>query len=291
MAQNRWQCEAEQLGLVIEGPGLVRLPLPTPTLPPATATNHYLVGWRPLVVVDPSAPAARDQRRLRAAVQAAIACGAEPAALLLTHHHNDHAGAAQALRELLDLPVWAHPKTADLLAGKVAIDRSIDEGQEVARNADGAPWYALFTPGHAPGHLALHQPASGQVVAGDLVAGEGTILIDPADGDMGLYLQSLARLEALAPTSLAPAHGPVLRDAVAVLQYYQRHRRAREVAIANALTDAPQDSADLLPVAYADVSRLAWPLALRSMTSHLLHLQRQGQARRVGDKWARLATP
>ncbi len=287
MPQDRWEREAAELGAVVEGPGLVRLALSTPTLPPATTTNHYLVGCNPLVLVDPSAPAARDQLRLLQALQAASELGAVPTALFLTHHHNDHAGAAAQLGRATGLPIWAHPTTTQLLAGKVVVDRAVLDGEVVARNADGAPWLTVFTPGHAPGHLALHQPESGQVVAGDLVAGVGTILVDPSDGDMGLYLQSLARLEALNPTSLAPAHGPVQRDAVALLQHYQQHRRAREAKILAALTATAQPPADLLPVAYHDVSRLAWPLALRSSLSHLLHLQQQGLARSVGAGWVR----
>ncbi|MBM4343098.1 MAG: MBL fold metallo-hydrolase [Deltaproteobacteria bacterium] len=286
MARTHWESEAAAAGASVEGAGLVRLALATPTLPPATATNHYFVGWRPMVIVDPSAPAARDQRRLGAAIDAARACGAEPAALLLTHHHRDHAGAAALLRRATGLPVWAHAETARWLQAEVVVDRTVVDGDDVAHNADGAPWLALFTPGHAPGHLALHQPGSGQVVAGDLVAGEGTILVDPSDGDMGLYLQSLARLEALAPRSLAPAHGPVQRDALALLQHYQAHRRAREARVLEALATTPRPAADLLPTAYGDVSRLAWPLALRSMTSHLLHLQRQGLARPVDGGWS-----
>ena len=42
---------------------------------------------------------------------------------------------------------------------------------------------ARFTPGHAPGHLAFLCPEEQVVYAGDLVAGEGTILVDPSDDE------------------------------------------------------------------------------------------------------------
>lgn len=272
-----------------EGPGLVRLSLPTPTLPPATTTNHWLVGWHPMVVVDPATPDKRAQARLGDLVNAARAAGAQPQALLLTHHHLDHSGAAADLGLALGLPVICHAQTAPLLAAEIAVARLVAEGEVIARNADGAPWIALHTPGHAPGHLVLHQPQSGWVVAGDLVAGTGTILVDPRDGDMGQYLASLARVEALQPAALAPAHGPVLTDAVAVLRHYQAHRREREQKILSGLSLSPHQAADLLPIAYADVPRLVWPLALRAMEAHLLHLQQQGLARATPSGWVGLS--
>lgn len=265
--------------------GLIRMSLPTPTLPPASTTNHWLVGWRPLVVVDPATPDRRSQARLAALVEAARTAGAQPQALLLTHHHLDHSGAAEELAQALQLPVICHPLTVPLLPSGVAVTGVVQDGDVVARNADGAAWVARHTPGHAPGHLVLHQPESGWVVAGDLVAGVGTILVDPRDGDMGDYLASLALVQAWSPQVLAPAHGPVLRDAVAVLQHYQAHRRQREQRILAALGQKPQQPQDLLPVAYADVSRLAWPLAVRAMTSHLLHLRSQGLALLHADGW------
>lgn len=285
----RWHADCALFGAVVEGEGLVRLALATPTLPPATTTNHYIVGFEAAVLVDPSAIDPRDQRKLLNLIEAFTQAGGRLVALFLTHHHNDHSGAAQVLRQATGLPVWAHPTTERLLSGRIAIDALIADGQTVARNADGSPWLAVFTPGHAPGHLVLHHAASGQIVAGDMVAGVGTILIEPVDGDMAQYLHSLALLEALNPTSLAPAHGEVQREPIALLRHYQAHRRAREAKIAESLSAQWGLPMDMLPTAYGDVSRLAWPLALLSMQSHLLHLQAQGIAVRDGDRWRRAA--
>lgn len=268
-----------------EAPGLVALALPTPTLPPASTTNHWLVGWKRMVVVDPATPDRRAQRRLAHLVDAARQAGAEPVALLLSHHHLDHCGAAADLAGQLRLPVWCHAATRPLLPAWVEVAGEVAEDDEVAVNADGAVWRALHTPGHAPGHLVLHEPLSGWMVAGDMVAGQGTILIDPRDGDMGQYLASLERMQELAPHALAPAHGPVLREATQVLAYYQRHRREREARILASLTNLPREPAELLPSAYADVPRMTWPLALRSLESHLIHLQQQGLAHRNLSGW------
>ncbi len=270
----------------IESPGLWRVPLPTPTLPPATTTNHYLVGDRRAVLVDPSAPARSSQDQLVALVNTAREQGIEVVAQFLTHHHRDHVGAAQSLRVRLGLPVWAHAHTAALLP-EIPVDRTINDGACVAENADGTTWQAVHTPGHAPGHLVLWHEATAMLVAGDMVAGEGTILVDPQDGHMGDYLASLEKMARLHPHALAPAHGQVLHEALAVLTHYRMHRLAREHKVLESLPQAWTAPDVLLPAAYGDVSRLAWPIALRSMQSHLLHLQELGRVDRNGDVWRR----
>ncbi|MSP92083.1 MAG: MBL fold metallo-hydrolase [Myxococcales bacterium] len=278
-------------GASIEAPGLIRVPLPTPTLPPATTTNHWIVGHRRAVLVDPATPhpAARD--RLCGLLAALNRLGTPIGGLLLTHHHDDHVGAALDLRRRLDLPVLAHPATAERLRGRIPVDIEVHDGQVVAEDADGTTWTALHTPGHAPGHLVLAHSRSGVVVAGDLVAGEGTILIDPRDGRMADYLASLTRVAALKPTLLAPAHGPVLTDAVGVLAHYRRHRLQREARIAAALPANWTAPDALLPAAYGDVSRLLWPIALRSLLAHLEHLREQGRATEQAGRWRAAAGP
>lgn len=268
-------------------PGLWRMPLPTPTLPPATTTNHYLVGQKRAVVVDPSAPAVSSQDKLVALLAEARQEGVEPVALFLTHHHRDHVGAAMSLRARTGLPVWAHARTAELTPD-VTVDRLMGEGDDVAVNADGSTWRTVHTPGHAPGHLVLWHAASGSMVVGDMVAGEGTILVDPRDGNMGDYLASLEKMAHLHPHLLAPAHGPVLHDAIGTLTHYRLHRLAREHKILEALPAVWTAPDALLPMAYGDVSRLAWPIALRSMQAHLIHLAELGRAQQQGDVWRRL---
>ncbi len=270
-----------------ESAGLWRLPLTTPTLPPATMTNHYLVGDLEAVLVDPAAPARVDQNRLAALLEEAQRAGIVVQALFLTHHHRDHVGAALDLRARLGLPVWAHARTADLLP-EIRVDRLVADAEMVARNADGSPWQAIHTPGHAPGHLVLWHATTSVLVAGDMVAGEGTILIDPQDGHMGDYLASLDKMARLHPHALAPAHGQVLHEAVAVLDHYRLHRLAREQKVLEALPRTWTEVDVLLPAAYGDVSRLAWPIALRSMQSHLIHLAELSRVERSGELWRRL---
>src|SRR5207302_8741630 len=122
-----------------------------------------------------------DQQALIDRVLAAEAEAGRPlAAVLLTHHHGDHAGGAAAIAARWRVPIAAHAATARRLAGRVAIDRLVGDGDVI--DAGGVALTAVFTPGHAEGHLCFETAAA--TIAGDMVAGLGWILIDPSEGDM-----------------------------------------------------------------------------------------------------------
>jgi glyoxylase-like metal-dependent hydrolase (beta-lactamase superfamily II) len=149
----------------------------------------------------------------------------------------------------------------------------------------------VFTPGHAPGHHCYYEETTGFVIAGDMVAGTGTIIVDPDEGDMRLYLDSLARLKALAPRALLPAHGPTLTDAEGKLDEYVRHRLWREARVLSALTARGEaTAADLVPDVYADVAPAVFPLAERSLIAHLIKLVRDGGVSDVGGGRFRATT-
>ena len=100
-------------------PGVVMVPLRTPTLPPATHTNAYLLGTGPMVLVDPGSPHRDEQERLHAAVAAAAErLGRRLTAIWITHHHPDHVGGVAAAAAAFDVPVAAHPATAERLAAR-----------------------------------------------------------------------------------------------------------------------------------------------------------------------------
>jgi glyoxylase-like metal-dependent hydrolase (beta-lactamase superfamily II) len=115
-----------------------------------------------------------------------------------------------------------------------------------------------------------------------MVAGFGTILIDPVEGNMAHYLASLATLLARPATRLLPAHGPAIEDGPGKLREYIAHRTMREdrvLAALRAVTDA--SSSELVPSAYADTPKPLWPLAERSLRAHLDKLVGEGRAREV----------
>src|ERR1043166_1226097 len=257
-------------------PGIRVLALRTPTLPPAAHTNVYLVGpdAGPVAVIDPGSPYPEQQ-----AILDRVLAMNPPSAVLLTHHHGDHVGGAAALAERWSVPIAAHAGTARRLAGRVNVTQLIEDGETV----HGAT--AIFTPGHAEGHLCFAVGAA--TIAGDMVAGVGTILIDPSEGDMAGYLASRERLLARPQMTLLPAHGPALPDGHGKLSEYLAHRRMRESLVAAALRDAPRTLGELVADASRDTPRALWGLAERSLLAHLVKLAREQRATDAGDgRWS-----
>jgi glyoxylase-like metal-dependent hydrolase (beta-lactamase superfamily II) len=266
-------------------PGVLMFPLSTRTLPPAATTNTYLLGFGEAVLVDPGAAEPAEIDRLEAALEAARErLGRRVTAIWLTHHHPDHVGGVPELRRRLGVPVLAHPATAERLAPHgIAVDGEIHDGRQVALAGLGRPEapdmlvQAVHTPGHARGHLCFLELGQRSLLAGDLVAGLGTIVIDPPEGDMDDYLASLAKLIALAPRTLFPGHGPAVKNAVPKLREYVEHRLWRERRVLAAWRDGRREPEAMLPVVYDDVPAAAHPLAARQILAHLARLRRAGQ--------------
>lgn len=269
-------------------PGIRMRPVRSPTLPPAAHTNMFLVGGRTAVLIEPATPFPEELDAICQWVEEAEADGVTVLAICATHHHPDHIGGAVALQERLGLPLWAHAKTAEALAGHVEFDALLEDGQRIELLMDeGGQTLTLecvHTPGHAWGHLCFFEPRSRALIAGDMIAGVGSILVEKHDGDMGLYLESLERMRALDASCLLPAHGGVIVNPEACLTHYVAHRLAREEQVAKALHEAGEGTpVDLVPRAYADTPRMLWPLAARALEAHLIHLHALGRAEHLGD--------
>jgi ribonuclease/clavin/mitogillin len=265
-------------------PGVLMFPVATRTLPPAPTTNAYLLGFGDAVLIDPGAADRGENERLLAALDAARErLGRRVTAIWLTHHHLDHVAGVPELRQRLGVPVLAHAATAERLAAHGSLDGELADGQQITLAGLGRPdapdltVQVVHTPGHARGHLCFLELGQRSLLAGDMVAGLGTIVIDPPEGDMDDYLTSLARLIAFAPRTLFPGHGPAVKDAVPKLREYIEHRLWREQRVLAAWRAGRRDPQAMLPTVYDDVPREAHPLAARQILAHLTRLRRAGQ--------------
>lgn len=252
-------------------PGIALTPLRTLTLPPATHTNCYLIGSGDVVVIDPGSPDSMENPVLEHSIATLAERGRKVREIWLTHHHLDHVSGAATLAERLGVPIAAHPATAERLSAHVRVDRMLQDGDVI--ELDGEPsrrLRAVFTPGHAPGHLCFVEQTTGFAAVGDMVAGVGTILIDPDEGDMAQYLDSLRLLRRLAPAVMLPAHGSAITAVAAKLDHYVSHRLWREQRVVEAVeAHGPGTPADFVPRAYDDVPKAVHGLAERSLRAHL----------------------
>jgi glyoxylase-like metal-dependent hydrolase (beta-lactamase superfamily II) len=171
----------------------------------------------------------------------------------------------------------------------LSFDRLLSDGEELLLEGPTTQrWQVLHTPGHAPGHVCLFEPTLGQVVVGDMVASEGTILIEPGDGDMRVYLEQLRRLEALGARTALPAHGAPIAEPSRLFAFYVAHRLMREqkvLAALSALDRAGATADDLLPRAYDDTPRAVWPIARLSIQAHLAKLSEDGLVKCDGERY------
>src|SRR4051812_3725968 len=109
-------------------PGITMVPVRTPTLPPATHTNCYLIGGDEVIVIDPASPYEEEQQLLDRVIERRRCRIRE---IWLTHLHRDHVSGANHLREKWKARIAAHPITKQDLAGFIDEDRTFGENERL----------------------------------------------------------------------------------------------------------------------------------------------------------------
>jgi len=244
-------------------------------------TNSYVVGDANTgyIVIDPG-PADFDHvGRLWRATNGDIRM------IVCTHSHADHSPGAQPLQALCPHkpPILGLPSAPTARPpARFVPDRALKHGEQlVLFGADGETGEAvthtlrvIHTPGHAANHLCLVLEEDGLLISGDHVLNGSTTVVDPPDGNMTEYLESLDLLdEACADGGIEfilPAHGHVLGDARGAIAKLKSHRLHRESKIARAMRKMPAGTPeDWLAIAYDDVPQQLWPVAARSLAAHV----------------------
>jgi glyoxylase-like metal-dependent hydrolase (beta-lactamase superfamily II) len=238
-------------------------------------TNTYVLrapGAKGAVVVDPGP---LDSKHL-----AAVAALGPVQLILLTHGHADHSGGASLFQEMTGAPMTA----VDL---QFVVDENPLTGSDTFLDVGGLGIRVLRTPGHTSDSVSFlvddDEPA---VLTGDTVLGRGTTVVAHPDGRLGAYLDSLQRLHALAEsqevTAVWPGHGPVIDDALAVLDHYLAHRQQRLEQVREAVRDLAPGSDEepgeglarrVVERVYADVDPVLWGAAELSVRAPIDYLR------------------
>jgi glyoxylase-like metal-dependent hydrolase (beta-lactamase superfamily II) len=193
------------------------------------------------------------------------------AVVLLTHGHLDHSEAARDFAESVGCGVRALDPTWRLGS------EGLHDGDVVA--VDDLEIHVVGTPGHTSDSLSFVLPAERAVLTGDTVLGRGTTVVAHPDGKLGAYLSSLQRLHALAESQeiswVWPGHGPVLADALAVLDLYLAHRSQRldQVRAALDVLGPAATAREVVEHVYTDVDPVLWGAAELSVRAQLEYLR------------------
>ena len=258
-------------------PQVTRVLAPNPSGMTLDGTNTYLVGEPgrgEVAIVDPGPD---DVRHLAAVEEALRTLDARCVAVLVTHHHGDHAEAAEPWGTRFGATVAAADRRVTGPHGRL-----LEAGERL--QVAGLVLDVVPTPGHTADHLAFRLP-SGAVLVGDHVLGRGTSVVTYPEGDVVAYLESLRRVHALGPSALYCGHGPELtEDPAAVLDFYLAHRAWREEQLLAALADGAGTVDEIVAVVYATVPQALWPAAAQSTRATLDKLVAEGRVRPRPDE-------
>ncbi len=210
--------------------------------------------------------------------------------IFVTHTHLDHSPATSLLRERTGAVVHGrvanHPQWQDqsfvpdiILYG--------DEHFVFGSVPMTTTLSVIHTPGHASNHLCYLIEEEKTLLTGDHVMQSSTVVINPPDGDMAAYLQSLRSLIDGPPLEwIAPGHGFLMDKPKFAMQSIVEHRLRREAKVVAALVDhGPAASERLLEHVYADVPQRLHAMAMRSLTAHLQKLEHDGRCQHTDDGW------
>lgn len=260
-----------------------RLTAPNPGVMTGPGTNSYLVGdpHTGYIAIDPGpADPEHIERLWRAA-------GGDIRFIVCTHSHPDHSPGAGPLQALCETnpPILGLPSAPTARsASEFTPDRSLLNNELLKLTGHGLEanlshtLEVIHTPGHAANHLCLVLLEDGLLFSGDHILNGSTTVIDPPDGEMTAYLNSLDTLSAACDAHqikfILPAHGYVLGgpagEAKQAITHLKAHRLKREAKILKAMQSHPEGTLeDWVALAYDDVPPRMWPVAKRSLMAHV----------------------
>lgn len=275
-----------------------RLTAPNPGAMTGPGTNSYLVGdpATGYIAIDPGPADAEHLEKLWRAA------GGDIRMIVCTHSHPDHSPGARPLQAMCLATALAADRSAPPILGLPSAptaraasaftpDRELAHHEtlhltapgldDMDAEATGHTLQVIHTPGHAANHLCLVLLQDGLLFSGDHILNGSTTVVDPPDGDMNDYLDSLDLLSHHCVERdvkfILPAHGYVIGgpddEALAAITRLKNHRLQREAKVMAAMQALPDGTPDdWLALAYADVPERMWPVAKRSLLAHLARI-------------------
>jgi glyoxylase-like metal-dependent hydrolase (beta-lactamase superfamily II) len=246
-------------------------------------TNTYLIGaGANIALIDPGP---EDDAHFDAIMR--TAGSSRITHILITHTHRDHTDGMPRLVQATGAKTCGFGRLA-IAPGKVVksasgsenVDRDfrpdivMQDGDQL--QGEGFSLTAVFTPGHAPDHLAFALDATPILFSGDHVMAWNTSVVAPPEGNMNAYMQSLQRLLDRSDEVYFPGHGGRVLQPQRLVKAYMLHRRMREQSILECIRQGKATIAEILPVVYQDLDPRLINAASLSIAAHVERLAELG---------------
>ncbi|HEV3002179.1 MAG TPA: MBL fold metallo-hydrolase [Solirubrobacteraceae bacterium] len=179
------------------------------------------------------------------------------------------------------------------IAGLVPPDRELVPG--VVVDTDLGPWTVHETPGHAPSHVCLFQPDRRLLISGDHLLGRVSLYYDfgHTPDPAGEFLRSLDVVDALDARLCLPGHGRTFTDVHAHVEANRVAVRERIARVLEVVGDGagPLTAFEAVPLVYGQpVTPATANWWLSETLTYLVHLEREGRARRIPGRPERWTT-
>jgi glyoxylase-like metal-dependent hydrolase (beta-lactamase superfamily II) len=277
-------------GTAIElAPGVLRLTVNNPGPFTFHGTNSYIIGRDTLAVIDPGP---EDDAHYSALLQAIA--GRPVSHIFVSHTHRDHSPLACRLARQTRAIIAAegpHRPARPLRIGEInPLDASADTDfapeltlqNNSVTAGDGWAIRTILTPGHTANHAVFALEGTGILFSADHVMAWATSIVAPPDGAMADYMASLDRLLERDYKFFLPGHGGPVRNPRAFVRGLKTHRKMRERAIIERLSQGDRTIADMVRAIYRDTDPRLHGAAALSVLAHLEDLVTRGIAATEG---------
>ena len=259
--------------------GIRRLTAPNPGFMTGPGTNTYIFGEKKIAILDPGPDIDEHIEQILELTKGNIFW------ILATHTHLDHSPGVLSLAKATGAEVLGisppHDGYQDMTFSP---DRELKEGDLLSTKE--FELKAIHTPGHASNHLCYLHNQHQWLFTGDHIMDGSTVVINPPDGKMSDYLNSMMKLKQRSINAIAPGHGSIIKNPREVIEWIIRHRLEREKIVLESVKQNPKiNLKNLVAIVYADVDKYLHPLAERSLLAHLLKLQEDDLVKLKGDQW------
>lgn len=297
-----------------------RFEIPTPY--EVGPVNTYLIPARPYTIIDPGPDFPAGKQMLESSLAEIGLRPVDVERVIITHYHPDHSGLASWINSQSGAKIYVHPYEMRKLSGnydfvgerisfireagmpesilaKVLQDKDalprpyvdsksavlVKGGEQLELN-DGVLSVGLF-PGHAPGHICLFYPESGDFFSGDFLLPNITpnpfMEPDPEQPDrrtpsLRHYIEGLNRLKQMNIKKVWPGHGEVINDYRSVVDANLQHHERRCASLLDILRQGGEMSAyQLSRVMYPRLQGFQIFMGLSEVQAHLDVTQDRGQ--------------